>query len=466
MKSFVYLLLVLGMWCGWSSCKKDSLITSPDARLRFSADTLKFDTVFTSTGSITQSFKIINENDQRLRLSRVRLKGGPASAYKINVDGMSGTDFNDIELAANDSLYVFVSVNINPNAANLPFIVSDSIEVSFNGNTRYVQLQAFGQNARFLRGVVLTTNTTWNNTLPYVILDGLQVAPGATLTIPAGVRVYAHADAPLLIDGTLIVNGTKTDSVVFAGDRLDPDYRDLPASWPGLYFREQSRDNVLRYAVVKNAYQGVVADKPSVNANPKVRLSQCVIDNIYDAGLLCINSSLRADNSLISNCGANVSLQYGGDYQFVHCTVASFSNAFITHKNPVLAVSNATVLNGVTVTSPLNALFRNCIFWGAFGLVDNEVVVNRQGTGSFSVLLENSLYKAVTDPANATLTAVVKNQAPLFDSINVSRQIYNFRISNNTAPGFNKGVPTGFLRDLDDKNRNVGLPDMGCYERQ
>lgn len=466
MKQLMYLLLACGLLLLAASCKKDSLITSGDARLQLSADTLKFDTVFVSAGSVTQTFKIINDNNQRLKLSRVKLMGGTASAYKMNVDGIVATEVNDIEIAANDSIYVFVSVSINPSAANLPFIVSDSVQVNYNGNTRFVQLQAYGQNAHFLRNALLTGNVTWTKTLPYVILDGLRIGPTAQLTIQAGTRIYAHANAPIIVDGTLVINGTKTDSVVFAGDRLDADYRDLPASWPGIYFRETSRDNILHYAVVKNAYQGIVAEKPSVNANPKIRMSQCVIDNIYDAGILCINSSLQADNTLVSNCGANITFLYGGEYTLTHCTVAAYSNLYINHKNPVLLASNAAVQNGTTVTAALNAVFRNCIFWGDYGLVDNEVAVTRQGANPFSVLFQNCLYKAVTDPANATLTAVVKNQPPLFDSINVSKGIYDFRISNPGAPGINKGTPTSFTKDLADKNRNVGLPDIGCYERQ
>ena len=113
-----------------SSCKKDSFITTSDARLRLTADALKYDTVFTTTGSITKSFKIINENDQKLRLSKVKLMGGAGSSYKMNVNGSATTEVNDLEIAANDSIYVFVSVTINPNAANLPFIVSDSILIS------------------------------------------------------------------------------------------------------------------------------------------------------------------------------------------------------------------------------------------------------------------------------------------------------------------------------------------------
>src|SRR6185503_4718420 len=133
------------------SCKKDSFITSPDALVRISAEELKFDTVFTTTGSITQAFKIINENDQKLRLSSIKLMGGSNSYFKINADGYVGPQVSDIEINANDSVYVFVSVSINQSAANLPFIVKDSIQVSYNGNMQQVGLEAWGQNAHFFR---------------------------------------------------------------------------------------------------------------------------------------------------------------------------------------------------------------------------------------------------------------------------------------------------------------------------
>ena len=449
----------------FSSCKKDSFITSADARLNITADTVKFDTVFTTTGSITKSFIIKNENEQKLRLDKVKLMGGAASAYKININGLSTAELNNIEVAANDSIYVFVSVTINPNAANLPFIVSDSIQILYNGNTRYVQLQSYGQNAHFLRNNVITGNVTWANTLPYVILGGLQIDAGASLIISKGCKIYAHADAPLLVDGTLLVNGTKSEPVIFTGDRLDFNYKDLPAGWPGIYFRNTSKNNVLQFAEIRNANQAVVATGASVNANPKLVLRQCIIDNAYEAGILCTGSNLQADNSLISNCGSNISLSYGGSYNFTHCTVASFSNLYITHKNPVLNVSNAALQNGSIVTADLNASFRNCIFWADTGFVTNEVVVTKQGSNLFTVLFDNNIYRGA-DPANSTLLANIRNTNPLFNNVDVTKKLYDFRISNTAAPGVNKGASTGFLKDLDDNNRNVGLPDIGCYEKQ
>ena len=80
------------------------------------------------------------------------------------------SEATNIEIEANDSVYVFVQVNVDPNAANLPFIIRDSIQVSYNGNNRLVQLEAWGQNAHFFRNKEITANETWNNDLPYVIL--------------------------------------------------------------------------------------------------------------------------------------------------------------------------------------------------------------------------------------------------------------------------------------------------------
>ena len=375
------------------SCKKETFITSADARLSVSADSIKFDTVFTTVGSITQSFKIFNDNDQKLLLSKVKLMGGPASFYKININGLATSEADNIEIAANDSIYVFVTVNINPNAANLPFIISDSILINYNSNDRFVQLQAYGQNAHFLNNQVITTNTAWPNDLPYVILGGIQVDTGISLTINQGCKIYLHADAPFIIDGSLTVDGIKGNEVVFAGDRLDDPYKNFPGGWPGIYFRGTSKDNQLSFAIIKNAYQAVVVLDPSSNANPKLILHQSIIDNAYDAGLLSINSSIQADNSLITNCGKNINIALGGDYTFTNCTVAAYSNNYLLHKLPVLIASNFADQNGVTVTADMNAVFNNCIFWGDNGIIDDEVIISKQGTNPFNVLFDHTLYK-------------------------------------------------------------------------
>ena len=457
----ISLLLIL------SSCRKDSFITSGDARVTVTADTLKYDTVFVTTGSTYRTFKVINENNQKLRISSLRLMGGTTSVYKMNVDGTPGTQFSNIEIEANDSLYVFVQVNVNPGAAPLPFILRDSIQVSYNGKNKLVQLEAWGQNAHFFRDKVVAINETWNNDLPYVILGSLSINTNQTLTINKGCRIYVHADAPIVVNGTLQVNGLKDtiDRVYFRGDRLDDPYKDYPASWPGIFFQPTAKDNIFNYAVIKNAYQAIGLTDPSPNANPKLILNECIIDNIYDAGIIALNSSIRARNCLISNCGKNLFLAKGGDYQFTHCTVATYANRFIEHRDPVLIVSNFITVNNNPVTANLNAIFRNCIFWGENGLVDNEVLVAKSGTTTFNVNFDYGLWKVQTLPANSTNNQMLNNQSPQFDSINTSRNYYDFRLKAS-SPAINKGINAGVSTDLDGKPRPVGLPDLGSFEKQ
>lgn len=450
------------------SCKKDSFITSADAQVSISAEEIKFDTVFTTTGSITQSFKIVNENDQKLRLSSIRLMGGSNSYFKINADGFTGPQVSNIEIEANDSVYVFVSVNINQSTANIPFIIQDSIQVSYNGTNRQVNLEAWGQNAHFFRDKKITADETWNNDLPYIILGSLTIDVIRKLTINKGCRIYVHADAPILVDGTLEINGEKdtVDRVYFRGDRLDEPYNDFPAGWPGIFFRSTSRDNVFNYAVINNAYQALAVIDPSLNANPKLVLNESIIDNGYDAGIIAVNSSIRARNCLVSNCGKNIILAKGGDYQFTHCTVASFSNSYIPHRDPVLFVSNYVLVNNSPVTANLSALFRNCIFWGQDGTVDDEVVVAKSGNTAFNVNFDYNLWKVQTTPANITSTGIINNQNPVFDSINTTKRLYSFRLKDD-SPAKNKATNAGVTIDLDGKPRPVGVaPDLGCYEKQ
>jgi hypothetical protein len=450
------------------SCKKDSFIISSQAQLGLSADSLTFDTVFTSVGSITKSFKIFNLNNQKLKLSKVKLAGGASSSFKINVDGTAATEVDNIDIAANDSLYVFVQVNIDPHAGTLPFIITDSILINYNGNDQLVKLQAYGQNAVFLNSRRVSGSVTFTKDLPYVILGGLLVDSTATLTIQPGSKIYLHADAPIIVDGTLIASGTKQDNIVFNGDRLDPDYRDLPASWPGIYFRENSQNNTLQFTAIKNAYQGLISLGLSTTVKPKLKISQCVLDNIYDAGILGINTSINADNSLISNCGSNILLAYGGDYVFTHCTAASYGNIFTEHKDPVLQVYDFIKQDNQVLSANTKAVFTNCIFWGDGGNVDDEVVAKKQGTANtFQVTFDHVLYKAKDDPANVTFNASIKNQDPLFDTIDLNKSQFDFHFNNHSdSPAIDAGIATPLPKDLDDRPRiNGALPDIGCYEK-
>ncbi|HPD54413.1 MAG TPA: hypothetical protein PLI08_10740, partial [Bacteroidia bacterium] len=137
------LLAFFGLLIGFSSCKKDEFITDGDAKLEFSTDTVIFDTVFTTVGSSTEVFVVYNRNDQPVKVSSIRLATGDQSMFRLNVDGLPGRSFSDVEIGADDSIFIFVEVTVDPNNQNTPLVVTDSILFETNGNLQDIDLVAW-----------------------------------------------------------------------------------------------------------------------------------------------------------------------------------------------------------------------------------------------------------------------------------------------------------------------------------
>ncbi|MGC4079337.1 MAG: hypothetical protein QM702_20310 [Rubrivivax sp.] len=237
--SLFVLMLAFVAGVALSGCKKTALLTDGGA-LRFSADTLLFDTVFTSVGSATYKIKLYNDQDQPVTVSSVRLEKGSASPFHLNVNGISGNEVTQQRLAAHDSMYVYSTVTIDPNSDLSPFLVEDKLVATLNGKDFTVPVVAFGQNARYVYDTIGTE--TWDNRLPYVILNNPNVTKGSVLTVEAGTRIYVHPNSRLFIEGSLIINGTKNDSVIFQSDRIDRSYfsyLDLPGEWGALLYKRQ-----------------------------------------------------------------------------------------------------------------------------------------------------------------------------------------------------------------------------------
>ena len=133
-----------------SSCRKDFFAESGPGQLSFSNDSILFDTVFTTIGSATKKFVVYNNNNNPVTIETIRLaQDNSSDVYRINVDGMPIEQSQNIKLAPNDSLFLFIEVTINPNNQNTPFLVNNQLEFTTNGKTQLIDLVAFGQNANF-----------------------------------------------------------------------------------------------------------------------------------------------------------------------------------------------------------------------------------------------------------------------------------------------------------------------------
>ncbi len=450
------------------SCKKDAILTDTSAKLSFSTDTLTFDTVFTTLGSATRLFKFYNPQKEKLNISRIMLGGGSGSNFRINVDGVPGVEFTDVEILPEDSLYVFVEVTIDPNNLNNPLVIYDSVMFMTNGNTQNVILEAYGQDAHFFRDTVIC-NTTWMNDKPYVIINSLLVDSNCKLTIQPGCRIYSGANSGIFVKGSIDVMGAPGDSVIFQGLRLEPFYDDLPGQWLGIFPLRGSQSNRIQHAVIKNSTFGVSIgsnDNPDLttftNSNaPDILIRNSVIKNALNTGIFGFLSFIRAENCLVYNCGGNnIQIAYGGLYNFIHCTFANYSSATITHRDPIVQIGNFVESPQGFFSANVDANFINCIIYGS---EDEEISLDDDEISDFSYLFQNCLLKTEFEIGNANFITIIKNQDPQF--INVSQENYSLQL---TSPAIDAGLDISTSQVNDDilgGVRPLGPnPDIGAYE--
>ncbi|RYE20614.1 MAG: hypothetical protein EOP51_17470 [Sphingobacteriales bacterium] len=452
-----------------TGCKKEQVLTS-GGEVRFSADTLTFDTVFTAYASFTCSLKIFNPQNEKITLSSIRLENA-TSFFHLNINGIDGNTLKDVEIAAKDSIYVFATVNIDPQNQNNPYVISDKLIATLNGKDFSLPFIAYGQDAHYIDGEYLQTQT-WLTDKPYVIIHSAAVDTDQTLTIPAGCKVYMNGDSRILVLGTLKVLGTKTDSVVFQGDRLDRGYfgnEGYPGEWGGIYFDSYSTQNEINYAVLKNCGNTALGAQPAAiqlspdlvtDAVPQLTIRNTIIENSIGYGILSFQGSLKAENCLIHTCGAQaLGILQGGQYEVTNCDFVIFSTDKINHQQePTVALLNYFKNDATNeiFASNLNATLKNCVIWGG---LEDEFFTGKVDDSRFAynLTLDHCLIKTKEISSFVSNSGSILNQDPKFvDYIN-----WNFRPQEG-SPLTDAGVPS-LAEDITGKPRN-GATDIGCYE--
>ncbi|MDQ3072446.1 MAG: hypothetical protein M3Q97_04165 [Bacteroidota bacterium] len=442
-----------------SACQKEKFTNSPDARLSFSIDTLVFDTVFVTVGSATRNFKVKNPNSESVRISSIGLAGGPGSFFRINIDGHAVTELTDYELAAGDSMFVFVEVTIDPNTQALPFIVSDSIIFVTNTNVQKVQLAAYGQNANFHNAELLPCDAIWKSDLPHVIFNSVLVPPGCKLTIEAGAKIYSHSGSGIFVQGMLEVNGAAGDPVIFRGDRLEHLYDKEPGQWYGIRLLPKSEGNIIRHAEIRNAVVGIQADSlPVTSGSKNLIIEKSRISYMSSVGLIGYTATIEARNILIHSCGLFLFVgDLGGSYTFEHCTFENGQSLF-AQKYPCVTLTNTDYKNGSEfIINPLSYTFRNCIIWGS---LENEIDVQKKGQGLVTSVFSSNIVRTTKDEFKA---GNIANTDPRF--LDVSKADYHLK---DGSPAINNGeaLLPPVTDDLENNPRTDTKPDIGCYEKQ
>lgn len=506
-------LIFIGIMIAFSACRSDFNFESSTGNLGFSRDTVYLDTVFTDIGSSTYTLKVYNKSDNNISIPKVQLAKGAASKYRMTVDGMTGLDgdnsgigdgkiFDNVELLAKDSLFIFIETTANIADANpTDFLYTDQIQFGSGSNLQKVELVTLIQDAYFIfpkrnegiyEGVDFgfdeNENVTqvrgrnleaehpdngnefeWNDDKPYVVYGYAAVPTDKTLNINAGARVHFHAESGMIVqDGaTLNINGLKSDTealekeVIFEGDRLEPFYADVPGQWGFVYLRQGSSATI-DHLTLKNASVGLYV----LNNTGTIKIKNTQIYDCSNVGIFAIAANITGFNVAINTAGqATFAGTVGGNYDFTHCT---FNNNWASSSQVAVLLNDYLEENDVEVASnTLNANFKNCIIYGStsvsllfdnsrsdFNTIFDHCLIKFSDNGT--TLAGNELYNFIRDEQNGN----IKNQNPKFFDI----QNNNLNIDETSAAkGKGKFSFSDGTLDLNGFPRIIEPSDIGAY---
>lgn len=473
-------LLVLFAIVIFYSCQKDEIITKSSAKLEFSLDTVMFDTVFTTLGSVTKNFRVYNKHSDPIKISEVYL-ANKTKNFRININGLPANEAKDIEIRAKDSMFVFVEVTVDPNNQNEPMLIQDSIVFVTNGNIQDIDLVAYGQDMRYLRREYVPTQT-WTSEKPYLVFDTIVIQKDEKLTIEQGTQIHFSRKAALIVFGTLDVKGSMDNPVVFQGDRLEWEYDDVPGQWGGIWMVYGSKNNKIDWAVIKNAEYGLIVDTLVTPGAPTLEITNTRIEHHTVVGLLGRGSTIRAYNCIFADCGFfSVSLQYGGNYEFYHCTIGNYWGLYSTRGTPALYITNYFTEEKDDGTKDYywwtleNAYFGNCIVYGGQeyeALVDSMLVTDRFNFQFDHCLLSSDPKKNPLNDDSKYKNCIINPPQFRFKNVDFKSMIYDYELDTLSVAKdagsldiVNKHFDKlGF--DLKNASRTLDQkPDLGAFER-
>ena len=495
----------------YSSCRTDFTFRPiENSELRFSRDTVYLDTIFTGISSATYTLKVYNTSDDAVFIPNVYLDNGTNSNFRLNVDGLSGKSFQDVELLPKDSMYVYIETTAEIDKltqSNTQFLYEDKLHFSDHGE---VTLMTLVQDAVFLypkkdaatgikESIPLSTDSEGNqvgiegrfledseliftNNKPYVIYGYMGVPEGKTAVFEAGARIYFHENSGIIVanNARMVVNGEQSSDaalmegeVIFEGDRLEPLYNNIPGQWGAIWLTSGSTQHQFNHATIKNATVGILMDYNDETENPTLTLQNSQIHNSASVNLWGKTAHIYAENSVFGNAGqASFFGNIGGQYHFVHCTFANYWNKSFRNI-PAVLLNDYTPIDPPesNFIKPLEkATFDNCIIEGDQFV---EFYVEQEGTDPLifklnhtAIQFDSSSESVINDPFfdwdNSTYyNQIIRNGEPSF----VQPQENDMRISQDSDFIKKGDVAIGVQIGTDVLGvQRSSPPDLGAYQ--
>ncbi|MGQ9621430.1 MAG: choice-of-anchor Q domain-containing protein [Bacteroidales bacterium] len=447
------------------SCEKQTITVG--SKIVFSEDTVFFDTVFTTIGSTTRELRVRNNSNSKLLIEKIYLAGGNESPFRINIDGEAVLSANNKIIYPHDSIFIFVDVIIDPLNSDLPVLVTDSI-IFKTGDTLFkVILHVWGQDITLIKNGIIR-DKIWDLPKPYLIYGEAIIDTSQTLIIKEGVRVLFHKNSSLVVAGKIIVSGTREKPVIFASDRIEKQYLDVPGQWYGIFITGISNDNNISYAEIRNSLFGIQLGEPGRKVSsdiPDIKLNCVNISHTNISALAVYYGNVFAANSIFAHSGTHCAyFSSGGNYNFIHCT---FYNRweYGVRFTPLLYITDKP-LNALSPTGTINLNMFNCVVYG--DLSSEIQIITDTSNPTVSYFFDHCYIRVDTASSyfcqHTKFPGVIVNKDPKF----IKESDFDFR-PDTLSPLINAGnrsLVNVYPEDFRGASRLTdGLPDMGAYER-
>lgn len=450
-----------------TGCIEDGFTTSPSDQPLFSTDTLDMGTVYTDEQTSTYKLIVYNPHDKGLNLSNVVVSGTNASLFRLNVDGQSGVTFSDVEIRANDSIFVFVSADLPVNGTRQQRTIEANLDFHVNGMVSSIVLKADGQDINRIQGLTIQTDTLLTSDAVYQVKDSLVVAEGVTLSISPGTRLLFHDKARLVVRGTLISEGTPQEPVVITGDRTgnvitDVSFDLMSRQWSGIEFMPTSAGSHMQFTDVSNTSLGVRLfgdGKYTDDSAPMLTMVNSRLRNSGDYALYSEGASVEGYGCVFSDAAKGLVYLLGGKHRLEQCTFANYylfafpKGSSLTFVSPAEAGGSEAIYYG---WDPVKAEVVNSI---SYGLAGDVTPGNLDG---WDVYLRRCLFKAANGTDDYNFIDSLWDSDPLF-YVDRSNYILDYRLKPE-SPAIDASYPDLNTYNLDmDFYGNPRANDLGAY---
>ena len=468
-KTKLHYLLAVSFLIALFSCNEYPDNGWSESSFRVSSDSISFDTIVSTYGTTTKSFRIINQSYQSLLINKIELADGGDSYFRLNVDGKPVASTSAIEIPGHDSIFVFVEATFPDFDTDSVCFQSDSVLIFTANQTTNVRLFTWTQDVIKKTGV-LKAGEVWEGKRPYLIRDSVEISYGEKLVIKKGVRIFLHKYAFIKVVGDLIVEGTKDSPVVFQGDRFDTNeeglsYEEAPGQWGGISIYPFSKGTKLNYAEINGADFGIWAGGIGYPELAELEISNSIIKNNSNAGIISFGAKINCWNTFFADSRTCIALYNQGSYRFNYITI---NNQYAENRDVgSVHISDFFDYDETRYVGEFDQIsFTNSII---IGKNDDEFTMNILNAESIPVFFDHVSLK---EKSEDYFTDNVKQNALFLnkDSLFIDYETGNFMFPDTLAFAIDKGdmnIASQYPSDILGNSRTVdGKPDLGVVEFQ